>query len=383
MSSPHVIVIGAGSTGSAIAHDLTLRGLHVTVIERAGVAGGTTGHNQGQLHSGARYAVTDPISACECIRENRVLHKIMPGSLETNGGLFVGWTEEHLAYLHPFLEACAACGIPARELYPQEALRLEPRLRAGILAAVEIPDAVFDPYRFCLSFLATALEAGVQVRTFTEVIDLEPSRGSATIISRRTRKRETLGADLFVNAAGPWAPRVAELAGAKVDVEASAGVSVVLGERVCEKVINVLAPPADSDVIVPLRKTSILGTTSWRVIDPDDIPVREDHIQHILNAAETVIPGVRKCYLRGAMAAARPLLLSSSGGGRLASRTFTCIDHESEGVAGMISVVGGKTTTSRLMAEKAGDLVCSKLGVVAECRTREVPLLSHREAAAL
>ena len=85
MGAPHVIVIGAGSTGAAIAHDLALRGSRVTVVERGGVASGTTGHNQAQLHSGARYAVNDPESARECIEENMLLRKIMPEGLELNG----------------------------------------------------------------------------------------------------------------------------------------------------------------------------------------------------------------------------------------------------------------------------------------------------------
>jgi glycerol-3-phosphate dehydrogenase len=51
MAKQHVVVIGAGSTGAAIAHDLALRGLRVTLIERFGPAAGTTGHNQAQLHS--------------------------------------------------------------------------------------------------------------------------------------------------------------------------------------------------------------------------------------------------------------------------------------------------------------------------------------------
>ena len=63
MNPPEVIIIGAGSTGSALAHDLALRGLGVTVIERAGVASGTTGHNQAQLHSGARTPLRIPIGA--------------------------------------------------------------------------------------------------------------------------------------------------------------------------------------------------------------------------------------------------------------------------------------------------------------------------------
>ena len=379
-SPPHVIVIGAGSTGAAIAHDLTQRGVQVEVIERAGVASGTTGHNQGQLHSGARYAATDPVSARECIAENRILRRIMSGGLEWNGGLFVGWTEEHLAYLRTFLDACEACGIPAHKISSTKALNWSRASMPEILAVVEVPDAAFDPYRFCLSFLATAQREGAHVRTFTEVVDLEPSRGNVTVVCRRSGKRETLGADLVVNAAGPWANRVAALAGVRVDVEASAGVCVTVGERVCNRVLNVLAPPADGDIVVPLRRTSILGTTSWTVADPDDIPVPGNHIEQILNVADRMVPGVRNCSLRGVMAGARPLLLQSGTGGRTASRAFACFDHTSEGVGGLISVVGGKTTTARAMAEQAGDLVCARLGLTTECRTKEVPLLSHQLA---
>ena len=78
MSTPHVIVIGAGSTGSATAHDLALRGLRVTVIERGEVASGTTGRNHCLLHAGGRYCMTDQESAIECIEENMTLRKIMP-----------------------------------------------------------------------------------------------------------------------------------------------------------------------------------------------------------------------------------------------------------------------------------------------------------------
>src|SRR5438093_116056 len=89
MKRSHVVVIGAGSTGAAIAHDLALRGVQVTLVERFGPAAGTTGHNQAQLHSGARYAVSDPASARECIEENTILRRIMPNALELNDGLFV------------------------------------------------------------------------------------------------------------------------------------------------------------------------------------------------------------------------------------------------------------------------------------------------------
>ena len=85
----HVLIIGGGGTGGALAHDLALRGLRVTLVERGEFTSGTTGRHHGLLHSGARYAVNDRESAVECIEENRLLRKIAPGSFEENDGLFV------------------------------------------------------------------------------------------------------------------------------------------------------------------------------------------------------------------------------------------------------------------------------------------------------
>src|SRR6266508_3922526 len=89
MDRPHVAIVGGGGTGAALAHDLALRGLRVTLLERGELTSGTTGRHHGLLHSGARYAVADAESAVECIQENRILRRIAPGSFEENGGLFV------------------------------------------------------------------------------------------------------------------------------------------------------------------------------------------------------------------------------------------------------------------------------------------------------
>src|SRR5919109_4603916 len=88
----HVLIVGGGGTGGALAHDLALRGLRVTLLERGELTSGTTGRHHGLLHSGARYAVADAESAVECIQENRILRRIAPGSFEENGGLFAAIT---------------------------------------------------------------------------------------------------------------------------------------------------------------------------------------------------------------------------------------------------------------------------------------------------
>ena len=379
MNPPEVIIIGAGSTGSALAHDLALRGLGVTVCERAGVASGTTGHNQAQLHSGARYAVVDPESARECILENHILRQIMPGALELNEGLFVAVSDQELAYSGQFLEACLNCGISAREVPVEQALRWEPLLNPRILAAIQIPDGVFDPYRFCLSFLATAQSNGAKVHTFTEVNSIDIGSCRVEAIERQSGKKQAFTADAIVNAAGPWVGRVARLAGVEVAVEPSAGAMVTMNGRVCNQVLNLLAPPGDGDIIVPQRNTSILGTTSWTVSDPDNIAIPPDHLELIYSVAEGMVPGIRNYDVRGVMAAARPLLKIEGASGRLVTRGFACFQHSAQGASSFFSVVGGKTSTARLMAEKIGDQVAAYLGWDTPCNTPTTPLLSHRK----
>jgi len=144
---PTALVIGAGSTGAATAHDLALRGVAVTLVERGEVASGTTGRNHGLLHSGARYAVKDPESAVECIAERDILARIAPEVLELNGGVFVAVDDGGLAYREPFQEACACAGIPVRDLSGAEARDLEPALSDRVLAALaSVAGAVMDAH---------------------------------------------------------------------------------------------------------------------------------------------------------------------------------------------------------------------------------------------
>ena len=381
MLIPHVIIVGAGSTGAATAHDLALRGLRVTVIERGEVASGTTGRNHCLLHSGGRYCVTDRESAIECIDENMILRKIMPDLLELNDGLFVALTEADLAFKERFLEGCAACHIPAHDIPVKHALAMEPFLNPSALAAVQVPDGVFEPFRFCLAFLATAHLHGAVVRRFTEVTDFISSGKSVTgakLKDRRTGKTETLGADLVVNAAGPWAGEIAAMAGVSVPEVPTAGVMVALDCRLNNMVLNRLNKPSDGDIVVPQRATSVIGTTSWTVKDPDLISIPPEHVERMISQGEQLLPLVRKVPMRAKMAVARPLIARRGEDARQVSRTFECFDHAADGMNGFVTIAGGKTTTARAMAERVADIVCNKLGIGTACRTRELPLASYR-----
>ena len=377
----HVIVIGAGSTGTATAHDLTLRGCDVTVIERGEIASGTTGRNHCLLHSGGRYAVTDHEGAVECIEENTILRRIMPDGLELNGGLFVAVDEADLAFKATFLAGCEASHIPARDIPVKRALEIEPYLNPKILAAVHVPDGVFEPYRFCLSFLATAKKNGATVLPYHEVTALLMSGkavSGVTVRDHRTGQARDIGADLVVNATGPWAGKIAAMAGVDVPVLPTAGVMVAVARRLNQLVINRLNKPHDGDIVVPQRQTSIIGTTSWKVDEANAIVIPQEHVDRMIAFGEQLIPALRHNPIRGVMAVARPLIGKQSSDEREVSRTFVSFDHTFDGVENFVTISGGKTTTARGMAESVSNTVCAKLGIQAECRTKEYVLESYR-----
>jgi glycerol-3-phosphate dehydrogenase len=379
--APHVLIIGGGGTGGALAHDLTLRGLLVTLVERGEFTSGTTGRHHGLLHSGARYAVGDHDSAVECIEENEILRRICPGSFEENDGLFVALTDEDMAYYDDFVRGCKECGIPIQELTTDEALRAEPHLNPATKAAVRVPDGTMDAMRMPLRFFATAQHHGAQLFNFMEVVGLLAHGGAVTGAAVRDHVTGTegeIGADLVVNAAGPWSEKIARMAGVDVPIVPSPGVMLAVRGRLCNMVLNRMHRSGDGDIIVPQRALSIVGTSSWTVEDPDDLDVPEDHVRRMWEEGAKLVPAVSHAEFRAAWSAARPLIGSRAGdSGRELSRTFKTIDHADDGVEGFVTITGGKATTLRGMAELCGNVICAKLGIDRPSRTRTFVTLPH------
>ncbi|HEY7596172.1 MAG TPA: FAD-dependent oxidoreductase [Actinophytocola sp.] len=378
-----VVVIGGGGTGAALAHDLTLRGLAVTVLERGELTSGTTGRHHGLLHSGGRYAMTDRQSAVECVQENRILRRIAPGSFENGGGLFVAVTDDDADQRDEFVDACAESGIPTRLLSRSAALDAEPGLSPDVRLAVQVPDATMDAMRLPLRFFATAQRGGAVLRPFTEAVTFVSNGRSITAVVARDHmagRNVAVPADLVINAAGPWSGRVAAMAGAEVPIRPSPGVLVAVTGRWCTHVVNRLHKPGDGDIVLPQRGLSVVGTSSWTVDDPDEVRVSSEHVRAILREGMRLVPAVGAASMRAAWAAVRPLIgaTGSDASGRTLSRTFRCFDHAADGGAdNLITITGGKATTLRSMAEATADIACAKLGVTTPCRTRDAVLLPH------
>ena len=379
----HIIVIGGGGTGAALAHDLTLRGFKVSLFERGEFLSGTTGRHHGLLHSGARYAVHDPEAARECIQENRILRKIAPEAFEQNDGLFVALNESDLNYRDVFLASCRECGIPARELSRRQALSVEPALNPALKLAVQVPDATMDAWRLPMHFYATAAANGARLHNFSEAIGFHQADGMLTgvrIFDHQTHREYDVKGDIIVNAAGAWSENICRLAGIQLPLQPGPGVMVAVKGRLTNMVVNRLNRAGEADIIVPQRRLAVLGTTLWLAQDPDKIEYPQAHVAKIVHHCAKMVPAAKAAAVHSVWAAARPLLLrGASQNPQQISRTFDCFDHQqTDQLEGLVSIIGGKATTLRAMAEKAADLICSKTGRSIACRTKTEKLLHYR-----
>ncbi len=385
MEKKRVIVIGGGCAGCATAHDLTLRGLEVIVVERGALASATTGRCSCYRHTGARYAVTDQESAVECIEENLILQRIMPPrTMEENEGVFILLGEDDQSYGERFFEGCAACGIPVKEMSPKELLAREPNLTHDIRRVALIhDDAVVEPLRYTLAFAATAKQHGARFLTYTEVKEflMQGDRVYGVRVQDHvTNEIYNLEADLVVNAAGPWAGKIAALAGAKVFMSLSPGVHVIIGTRLTHLVIDRMCKPSSGDFLYPIRNQTILGTSSWTVQDCDHLEIPEEHIQQMRDRCGAMVPLAKTLPALAINAATRPLVAQPGKSERELSRRFECFDHSvQDQIEGFVTIAGGKLATARAMAEKAADVACQKLGITTACQTRTYPLVSYRQ----
>lgn len=375
-----ILVVGGGVTGVAIAYDLALRGAKVTLVERGSLGAGTSGRTHGLLHSGCRY-IADISVARECYTENLTLRRIAPFLFEKNGGLFVAVTDDDLGYRDFFLRQCEKAGIPVRELSREEALKLEPNLNPQLRAAVYVPDGTFDPLKVILSFAASAKARGAVVKPYHEVVGFRVEDGrvaSVRVLDKTVPREYEVKPDFVVNATGAWADKVARLAGLRVPVKPSPGVMVALDARIGNMVFNRLNKPGDGDIIVHHRGTSVVGTTSWVVEDPDRVAAPKEHVELMIKRGSELAPIVSKLRVKAVYVSSRPLVGEGAvATGREASRSFAIIDHSREGVENFVSIIGGKFTTARLMAEKLGDFVSERLGLEAHSRTAELPLVPY------
>ena len=385
MTDVDVVVVGGGATGSGVLRDLAMRGLRVLLVERADFGSGTSGRYHGLLHSGGRYVVSDPVSARDCARENAVLQRIAPHCLELTGGYFVATPDDPDDYLEGFPSACADAGVRTEEVPLRELFAAEPLINRRIRAAYEVRDASMEPWELIDANHASAREHGSDAWRYQALVGVERgpdgSVAGVRLEDRRTGEQRGVSCQVIVNAAGAWAGQVAALAGATLHMSPGKGSMLIMNRRLTSAVVNRLAQPGDGDIIVPVHTVSILGTTDVTVDDPDDVRVTADEVDALLADGDRLVPGLSSARVLRSYAGCRPLYdageieasdTAHHAQSREISRAHHVIDHGArDGVPGLFSIVGGKLTTYRLMAEQTSDRVCVSLGIEAPCRTAD------------
>lgn len=379
-----VLVIGAGVTGAGIARDLALRGVRCILVEQGDINAGASGANHGLLHSGARYVSADPGSARECREEGELLKQLAPHCIEDTGGLFVAVEGDDEKYVAEFPRLCERCEIPVQELDVRAAREREPALSDKLIAAYAVKDASVDPFKLSMENIAQAQALGSTLLRFARVVGFEikdKKIQKTRLQNLATGEEFVVETEQVINATGAWAGKVAALAGAKIDIIYSKGSLIVTHDRITDSVVNRMRPSANADILVPGGTVSILGTTSIRIDDLDQVYPTVEEVDTMVGEAVKMIPALETVRYIRAYAGVRPLVGSrSAADDRGVSRSFALIDHLADGLENFVTISGGKLTTYRLMAEKTADLICGRLGVAKPCLTRTEPLPETRPA---
>ncbi len=385
-----VLVVGLGVTGAGCALDAVSRGLSVLAVDAHDLAFGTSRWSSKLVHGGLRYLANGQLGvAHESAVERGVLMEV---------------TAPHLTHALPMLlplgpstgrvqGALLRAGVDAgdllrraartsRETLPRprrisatEALHLAPVLGSeGLRGALLSWDGQLeDDARLVTTIARTAAGLGAEIRTHSRVVELD-GRG-ARLRDELTGETCSVAARTVINAAGVWAGdlvadvRLRPSRGTHLVLrgETLPGLSVALtvpvpGER--SRFVMVL-PQVDGQIYVGLTDEPVDG-------DPPDVPEpTEREIDFLLDTASSGLgrPLTRKDVV-GAFAGLRPLLQAE---GRTAdlSRRHAVLTSRS----GVVTVVGGKLTTYRRMAQDAVDVALAGAGLTGvRCRTASLPL---------
>jgi len=379
--STQVLVIGGGATGLGIAWDAALRGLKVVLIEQSDVGQGTSGRHHGLLHSGGRYALSDPVSARDCASENKVLRQIAPHTIEDTGGLFVATPADPVDYPDRWFSACSQLNVPAQEISLSAMLEREPLLNPRISRSFLVQDASIDSFDLAHALVKGIEEHGGVVLLRHQLASL--IRHQDRLVAAKIRELSTgrslkLSASILINATGPWAKTTAAMAGIDLPLALGKGTLIAMSHRLVNTVVNRCKPPSDGDIIVPVGTVSIVGTTDVPVKEPTSLEIEPWEVDLLLAEGDLLLPGLRDSRPLRTWAGIRPLYQpteSNDAQTRSLLRSHVVLDHEeTDGLQCFISVIGGKLTTFRLMAEETVDLICDKLEIDQKCSTASTPL---------
>lgn len=390
-----LIVIGAGINGAGIARDAAMRGLKVLLLDKGDISSGTTSWSTRLIHGGLRYLEHFEVSLVrESLRERAILLHIAPHLVRPLRFLIPIYKGDKRgpAMIRLGMLAYDALSFDKslehhRMLSREEALRREPGLNPlGLKAAALYYDAQVEyPERLTLENVLSARDHGAVVLTYARVDRLILNgvtvRG-VEFTDLLNGGRYSARAPVTVNVAGPWVDEVLKELGRPVE-------RMIGGTKGSHLVVDsfpgapgeALYIEASEDhrpyFIVPWNGQYLIGTTDIRYEgDLDDVTVDEEEIEYLIRETNRAIPGANlsRRNVLYVYSGVRPLPYQPAGSEGGITRRHIIYDHAPD-VEGLVSIVGGKITTYRNLAQQTVDLVYRKQGKEPPaCRTARLPL---------
>lgn len=384
-----LLIIGGGITGCCIARDAALRGLSVALVEKRDFASATSAFNTKLIHGGLRYLKNMEFGLVrESLRARRIWQRIAPhlvhplpflvpmlnATLLEHLTLSVGLTlYDLLSYERgwlsdPYQRLPGHSWISRRDVAAGEPVLDVDGLSGGL---VYYDAQMYSPERLALECLIDADANGAAIANHLEAesLVLRDSVVSGCVARDAfSEERFEIRSRQTVVATGPWADIFLENAlnkPAARKLKRSKGIHVVVPARTQRYALTVAADNSHF-FIIPWRGHTLIGTTDTPFSSsPDVVGVAEDDIVELFSLINRHLPSMALSpdEVEYAYAGLRPLVDDGSADTYGTSRRAEIVDHANDdGIEGLISVIGGKWTTSRDLAELATNLIVGKAG---------------------
>ncbi len=386
-----IVIIGGGISGAAVAYEACSRGFSAALVEKNDFGGATSAATSKLIHGGLRYLANMEIGLVrESLRERRILGNIAPnfvypvpiliteyGGSKSSKLMFKSgmMLYDLLAYDRGAVSDMSK-KIPGHQsLSPEEALAREPNIKKeDLTGAVIYYDSMnIFPERLTLAFLKSAVKQGADISNYSEVKgfikDREGRISGIEVLDRLNRRVKELRGGIIINCTGPWADITLNMAMKENNrshkIKRSEGIHIITGKLVNKYIIASRTPSGRHFFLIPWRDHTLIGTTDKDYTgDPDHYRVSEESIRELIHEVNQSFgdgslqyEDVLSCY--GGL---RPLVEDPEKDTYQSSRKYEIFDSSTNGIEGLITVEGGKYTTSRNLGEKVVDLIEKKLG---------------------
>ncbi len=386
-----ICIIGAGASGAGCAIDAALRGFKVALIEKNDFAAETSSKSTKLIHGGVRY-LEQAFKNFDFAQLKQVRHGLEERHIVLKNAPHLAhslalitpvstWIEGLYFTIGLTIYGFFAKNDPlpkAKWLSKKETYEHIPTLTKKLHSSVMYYDGQLDDARYCLALAHSADEAGAAVVNHAEIVGFEKDSSGklkgASVKDRLNNEEFKIKAKLFINCTGPFADSIRLMANPTEQkrLRPSKGVHIVLPMQYLQSKDAMLIPKTkDGRVVfvIPFEGEVMVGTTDDEYNDLEKEPILiEKEVDFLLETLQPFLDKMpQKHEIKAGFGGLRPLI---AGGGSKETKKLVR-DHEVEldEKSNLMSLLGGKWTTYRLMAKDTIDDACKLLQNNAQCST--------------